>query len=292
MKIRLKNNQEVAHVFAQRIQEKGEASNFFFKGDTIYSYGYHFPIAKYVSHPESGRTVVLFTKKSYSNSTAKHINYTRSALSHYDLYYTWDINSISGSLKRFEECVKHNLLKLSKARKKEIYIEAIQDIYNEVTELLELYPKFKIYKKDFPLLYQLQKDSSAFFSENAINLIKKQQQAKKNAQLRAFKKQLSLWRAFDMEASRYINHPTMQNVAFLRYHKETNQIQTSKGVNLPLDRFKQLLIIWKRDPKKLEGEKIQYYTINKADDKMVVAGCHTITSEEATKICKTLKICK
>jgi hypothetical protein len=68
------NNREVAHLWANQSRASGKGSNFFFEGPTIYSYGYHFPIARHVG------SVILFTTDSYSSSTAKHKAYTRQAI--------------------------------------------------------------------------------------------------------------------------------------------------------------------------------------------------------------------
>ena len=75
MRKTLSNSREVAHVWAQQKQSEGKSGNMFFEGDTIYSYGHHFPIARF-ARPDT----VLFTSKRYSVSTAKHISYTRGAL--------------------------------------------------------------------------------------------------------------------------------------------------------------------------------------------------------------------
>lgn len=72
------NNRQVAHVWAQQTKQSGKGSSFYFEGATIYSYGPHFPIARFVEC--KGRKAVLFTTRSHSNSTAKHLNYTHSAL--------------------------------------------------------------------------------------------------------------------------------------------------------------------------------------------------------------------
>src|SRR3990167_11090978 len=71
----LKNNREVAHIWAQQKQSEGKSGNMFFEGDTIYSYGHHFPIARF-ARPG----IVLFTTKRRSVSTSAHIGYTRQAL--------------------------------------------------------------------------------------------------------------------------------------------------------------------------------------------------------------------
>jgi hypothetical protein len=54
----------------------------FYEGDTIYSYGYHFPIARKVTAP-NGETVILFTTESYSVSTAKHKTIVRRAIGYH-----------------------------------------------------------------------------------------------------------------------------------------------------------------------------------------------------------------
>src|SRR4051794_30005881 len=71
---------EVAHLWAHRTQEyaRDRGSRFYFKGDTIYSYGEHFPIARHVYH--GGHHTVLFTCRKYSPTTSTHKSCMRSAL--------------------------------------------------------------------------------------------------------------------------------------------------------------------------------------------------------------------
>jgi hypothetical protein len=73
------NNSQVAHLWASQNKDYGKGSNFFFEGTTIYSYGRHFPIARFVEN-KSGEKAVLFTNKRWGNATAKHIGYTRRAI--------------------------------------------------------------------------------------------------------------------------------------------------------------------------------------------------------------------
>ena len=75
---------EVAKRFANGAT-KGKGCNVFIDGDTIYSYGYHFPIARRVreggGEGYEGRVVAyLFNSDSYSSSTSKHQSYVRGAL--------------------------------------------------------------------------------------------------------------------------------------------------------------------------------------------------------------------
>lgn len=87
MRRTLSSNQEVAHYFANSVQPEGKASNFYFETDRdgdckLYSYGRHFCVARRLS-----ADVFAMTNQSYSNSTAKHLAYTRSALRHKTIVY-------------------------------------------------------------------------------------------------------------------------------------------------------------------------------------------------------------
>jgi hypothetical protein len=73
------NNMQVAHLWASQNKNYGKGSNFFFEGTTIYSYGRHFPIARFVMN-ERGNRAVLFTKDRRGPATAKHIGYARRAI--------------------------------------------------------------------------------------------------------------------------------------------------------------------------------------------------------------------
>jgi len=75
------NNRNVAHVWAHQQKSEGKGSNLFFVGPTIYSYGLHFPVAKFVTVGKEKTKHVLVTVRSYSISTTKHQGYVYSALS-------------------------------------------------------------------------------------------------------------------------------------------------------------------------------------------------------------------
>jgi hypothetical protein len=81
------DSRQVAHIWANGSAPEGRnggQNNFYFHGDTIYSYGSHFPIARFATEVK-GTTretcPILFTTRSYSSTTAKHICFVRYALS-------------------------------------------------------------------------------------------------------------------------------------------------------------------------------------------------------------------
>jgi len=65
----------IAHTWASLNKEKGKNGNIFFEGPTIYSYGYHFPMATFIDD-----NTVFVTTGTYSSSTASHMRAVESAL--------------------------------------------------------------------------------------------------------------------------------------------------------------------------------------------------------------------
>jgi len=80
---------EIPHLWFHKTQHsaRNQCGNLFFDGDTIYSYGHHFPIARHVTN-ERGEAAVLFNSASYSSTTAKHKSDVRRAIpGHCDTFY-------------------------------------------------------------------------------------------------------------------------------------------------------------------------------------------------------------
>jgi hypothetical protein len=64
--------EDVAHVWAHQLQDSArtKTGNLFFRYETIFSYGSHFPIARHVMH--RGKKCILFTTRDYSVTTSRH----------------------------------------------------------------------------------------------------------------------------------------------------------------------------------------------------------------------------
>src|SRR5690242_10838325 len=72
---------EIPHLWAHKIQEsaRNALGNLYFEGDTIYSYGSHFPIARHINN-KHGKSAVLFTTRRYSVTTSGHVSAVCSAI--------------------------------------------------------------------------------------------------------------------------------------------------------------------------------------------------------------------
>lgn len=120
---------EVAHNWANETGRKRRGFNMFYEDNadgssTIYSYGHHFPIATILTAP-NGERVVLFTTRSYSISTSKHLTITRRALGYNNdaVLYVPEVEPYGSSFdaKRIRQMILDKLpeiaLKAKRARK-------------------------------------------------------------------------------------------------------------------------------------------------------------------------------
>lgn len=125
------NNTQVAQAFADGA-DQGKGSNMFIESSKIFSYGYHFPIARRLPETYNGTPVALFTTRDYSVTTSKHKSYVHQALgaSGYMIVEVDDVesHSISDVIDDLESQLNKALDKAAKARKfenKEYYFNQI-----------------------------------------------------------------------------------------------------------------------------------------------------------------------
>ncbi len=122
------NNTDCVHTFAQRTQQTGRTSNnnIFFEGDSIYSYGYHYELGRFLDDK-----TILINDKGYSPTTGKHIGLLAGATSQYKQYYTTktDIHLVHTEIMYLKK-------KLSKARKPQMYISQIYSLWNSFNEYI------------------------------------------------------------------------------------------------------------------------------------------------------------
>lgn len=73
------NNSMIAHLWANESQESANGSNFYFEGESIYSYGRHFEVGRIVRN-KRGEKAYLINDRYYSHTTSKHQYYVREAI--------------------------------------------------------------------------------------------------------------------------------------------------------------------------------------------------------------------
>lgn len=121
-------HQEVAQAFADkrsttRTGRQIQGSRMFIDDKTIFSYGYHFPIAKRTDKfLKDGREIVFFNSRGYSVSTSKHQSITARALIEHG-YYLVNISNAEDPAHGFNELIaKANEYELKSMRARRDWI--------------------------------------------------------------------------------------------------------------------------------------------------------------------------
>ena len=277
----------VAHLFAHRSQTEATNSNrtLFFENDKIYSYGRHFCIARHVTN-DAGETALLFTTRTYSNTTAKHISIVRNATNHKNTIYCHNPNATNeGNFNSFEDEIKNVLKGLATARKPEKYINEAEQIQNraekyaqffnlttppQIAELIEIATTGKY--KDYLI-------------QEANRITKEREESEKKALLK-YKNDIKKFHK--LEIHRIVNR--LENRDFLRINTN-GRIQTSQGIEIPSEIAK-IAYNWIKSTKICDNScnyKILDFYVTELTKEFIKIGCHIIEIKEMNKIAKKLQ---
>lgn len=286
-------NEEVAHLFANQLHDsaRNPGGNLFIQDNAIWSYGRHFCIAKFATN-ENGERKLLFTTRSYSNTTAKQIWQVRHATNHIDKIYCPDPNDYkTTNVANFVGQIKFHLKGLVTAKKPEKYIEPAKAVY----ENLKKYCEF------FSLDIPIEATNAIIEAENGkykeyLQTEKARIDAEKEAQILANEKeaklQLAKWRKFKT-LTRSLRH-RLNDRDYLRFNVETKRVETSQNVEIP-EAIAKRAYKWVKTTVKnggCSGEceyKILDYTVKAVSETLIEIGCHKIDVKEIDKLAKQLK---
>jgi hypothetical protein len=283
---------QVAHLWANKVQEHAKVSggNFYFHGDTIYSYGSHFPIAKHVTN-KKGKRAVIFTTRSYSNTTAKHISATRGAISHMDKIYVYNPEaSTEKNIYEAIQSIKAELTGLRNARKPEKYINPAESVYSDLKKYCEFY-SIKIPKEATKLIEEAKSGKYAEYLVKEAKRIERANKQREARELKREKERLTKWRNFD-GVDINLNNLIIEG-DFLRYNRNSKRVETSKGIEVPVEIAKKSHQ-WIKKTVKAGGcvgdckYKILDFTVNTVSNDLIKIGCHTITMQEIEALASSL----
>jgi len=201
MKKVFSDKSQVAHLWANKHQNEARTStnNFYFYDDSIYSYGSHFRIAKHVRN-EAGEAGVLFTTRSYSNTTAKHINTTFMACRNQNIIFCAypDQYAHKENIEAWVKALEVQAAKLTKAKKPELYL-------NQITHLTVQAQKYlSFFGLEAPVLLNelfniTNKDQFKQYEESRKELEKKEAARKQKELIKAHKKELTKFLNFEID---------------------------------------------------------------------------------------------
>jgi hypothetical protein len=266
---------EVAHVFANQLQSEArtQTNNFYFHGNMIFSYGSHFCIARFVDNE-----TLLFTERSYSNTTAKHINHVRHATSHIKkIYCDNPTGTHSDNFNAWLIEAENNIEKLKNARKPENYILELQRIKDKAEKYAQYFGIVTPLTLENALSITDKAETIAYLESKAEAIAKEKKQ--KETQLKKeHAKNLKKWKNHEI-------YSLYQRDGFDYLRKDSEFFQTSQGVKIPIAvglRFYNNIV----NKTIKAGDKFLDYTINEVNDKLIKIGCHTITLKEINTIVK------
>lgn len=280
------NNSELGHdwFYNEDKDGSGKGSNFFYEGNTIYSYGHHFPIAKKI-----GNHTVLFTNQSYSVSTSKHISTTRQSIPQsVRVIYVSDpsADSKAAHKKNYRE-LKSNLQalrpKLARTRTGWNRDTTIRDMQNIIEDLNDYTRLFKLGFHQVPGFVFNEKENKEMGSR-----LRKAAAKKRAAVLKRNKNQIDNWKAGKIKSLSW-----SINDVFLRITDDN--IQSSKGAIVNINAAKR---IWKAICKVKETKQpfsgslsVGRYTLNNITAAgNVTIGCHHIKYQELAGIAGQLDL--
>jgi hypothetical protein len=295
---RVVDKHTVAHLFANQLQNDARTpgnGNLFFEGDTIYSYGRHFRIAKHVENA-AGEKAILLTERTYSVSTSKHVSIVHHAL-HGNIikvstldekgYYSSSEATPDTIFKKWCEEGEAIAAKLQNARKPEIYSNQLDGLKHRV----EKYSNFF----DFEIPSDLQYVLSITTKEQFAGLVAAKEQAAKEETERKLREthkitdiQIKKFRSFEIGDV----HTRGYGFDYLRFNAESNRVETSQRVQIPADiakRFYKIVL----DTIAAGGctecnQQLLNYQVKEINKKFIVVGCHKIEIKEIKTLTKKL----
>ena len=309
MKKVLSNNQQVAHYFANSVQEEGKASNFYFETDRegvayLFSYGRHFCVARRIT-----RDVFAMTTSGYSNSTARHMAYTRSALSHKTVVYCNDPSSSAADNKRMTQADINSEMRDAETERR--ILQRTRDAHK--ARALYLAERFNAYLAALP---EVERAAVEPFDVSGLDELRAAMRAEevRKAEAEAQRKARAAMAEADyvkdwrndptMATQGMLNHPIALRLAckpsmHSGFPGPTEIIQTSRGAEIPVSDARALwpvlLSVMRKERTPEDAarlvRRLGVYTLTtiRADGSIVV-GCHDIAFNELARMAVTLNL--
>ena len=234
-------NSDLFHAFNLNPDISKRVSNVFCSNRVVYSYNSNFPIAEIL---EDG--TVLFTLKSFSKSTVKHISECRYALRNRKIIYMYYLSSFHDTNVTYKEKIE-SLFKSKKIADK-----------RELNNLIE---KFN----DFSNYFNLQ--NSELINEVVTHLQAINLEYKKRAEI-SQEKAIQNWLSFKSNKNLRLENELLR--------VKNGIIETSQGVKFEFEKAKELF----NNLNKLGlNSKIDKYTLSYKDENVIHIGCHKIKIE-------------
>ena len=278
MKTVFSNHHEVCHVWAQQKQSEGKASRIFFEDKSIYSYGRHFEMARFID-----ANTVFITTRGYSVSTSKHLSLVRSAVSHKRVFEVPSFTYHPDNVRHYIELARGYFDKAKRARTSATYLLGVAK--HTVTILREYLEQFPTPIPDSHAeLWTALNHGTYLDGEVQAALLKKEREARKaelesqrlarEAREREEQERLEKWIAGELGYGYF---------SAMRLRVRENEVETTHGAKVPVIEARKLYRALKAGID-VAGQHIGHYTVTRLDTEEIIIGCHRIPLAEIERI--------
>lgn len=289
-----RNTSEVCHVWAQQKQEYGKAGNVFFEGPSIYSYGKHFEIARFIT-PD----IVFVNPARYSVSTSRHQRYVSDAITHKTVYFVPSMTDHTLNIKNYVAEINRQLDAFT--RRRSMVSLAIGAIHDELRSAFSYVNAFKndidpalvrgieaMYtdRKLYPTPQEIEKAMAREKVYNAqmdIKYAKKQAEEEERRKLQAIEQEKHLAEWLEGKGP----YHSLWAITPTRLRVKDDAVETTRGASVPLSFCRRF---WDRIKKAddVVGLAMGHYTITKITPEKITVGCHEIPMSEVRRLAKQL----
>ncbi len=292
------NNSNVAHNWAHATGNVKKGSNFYYDDNgIIYSFGSHFPIARRLSHK-----LFYYTLQTWSGSyTSRHKSLTSRAIptDAVTVYMRYVPTGVSSDIDH-ESNLMYWLGQLTTAKREFLNARSKTKHILNINSIIGLIDNYKFHFNIDPCTYvpALLEFYTWYTGIDIQSILEiegakdKERTAKREAkETRLHTEGVTMWRNFEVKE---IPYNLRSEYTLLRYNVKTCQVETSKGIKVPVDIANRLYTTIKG--KIANGGCIGCnvlvfgsYAVNEITDSYIVAGCHKIQITEIDAVYNTMQ---
>lgn len=293
MKTVFSSHSEVAHIWASQSQNSGRAGNIHFDDGVIYSYGCHFPVARFA--PEFGN-LVLFTNRGYSSSTGKHKSIIRGAIpGGFNVVYCDDpTRSADHNLGRWQSTAERLRADFAAKTHRITRGNLAVQIFHNCAAAIEYAMAVNVAIPEWANETNDEMTARDYVYEAAkAREVKREAARIEREKLAAVDagERLALWQAGQNPPQNGFSYcPTLLRI-------KDDSIQTSRGANIPVaDAIKlwPLLLRVKNSGKTMEAGlhsiNLGAYRFNSFDGATLIVGCHSIAWDQLALMAEQLNL--
>ena len=275
---------DTAHAWAHKTGTNQNASSMYYRDDVIYSYGEHFPMARHVNG------TVLFTTRTYSNSTSKHLSRTWSACHHLDPIRVDNVMATTKAEHLVN--IKAGMVDASDLVEKAGRARTRGDSYR--TNATRVLSSMERYAGLFLPRHKFNFDIDGVMAER--KKLEEKEARRDRREQRALEKRLVVeieeWKTGErgMLSSR-VDRVFLRTAPRIEGDREVKIIETSHGANIPYEageRCFRFAIARRKKGWRRNGDqfKIGVYDLDAVNEHGIVAGCHRVDWQEIERFAK------